>query len=212
MKSVKCLVKRPEMEVNAVNINGLTALDIIQHMPSDMKGMEIREHLVKAGALSSRNMLAFMRERGTTMVIENPQFIPPPVPPPPTIVLAEAKAETPLRDSRSKIREIKKKDWTKKKREALMIAATLIVGMTFQVAVNPLGGVWDEDKVDGDGEDNKKMLAGTSIMAHYYPEHYEMYMVYNLVSFGSLCMVLLGVSGVTFREVPFAKRRILMWV
>ena len=123
-------------------------------------------------------------------------------------IVAEAKAETPSRDSRPKICEIKKKDWTKKKGEALMIAAALIVGMTFQVAVNPPGGVWDEDKVVGAGEDNKKMLAGTSIMAHYHPEHYEMYMAYNSVSFfGSLCMVLLGVSGV-----PFVKRKILMWV
>ena len=112
-------------------------------------------------------------------------------------IVAEAKAETPSRDSRPK-----------KKGETLMIAATLIVGMTFQVALNPPGRVWDEDKVVGAGEDNKKMLAGTSIMAHYYPEHYEMYMAYNSVSFfGSLCMVLLGVSGV-----PFVKRKILMWV
>ena len=89
-----------------------------------------------------------------------------------------------------------------------MIAATLIVGMTFQVAVNPPGGVWDEDKATDACKDKKKMLAGTSIMAHYYPEHYEMYMAYNLVFFfGSLCMVLLGVSGV-----PFVKRRILMYV
>ena len=87
MQAVKYLVKRPEIEVNAVNGNGLTALDIIQHMMRDMQGMEIRECLVKAGALSSRNMPAFMEERGITMVIENPQFIPPP-PPPPTIVLA----------------------------------------------------------------------------------------------------------------------------
>ena len=184
-------MKRPEIEVNAVNRNGLTALDIIQHLPRDMKGMEIQERLVKAGALSSRNMPAFMEERGITIVIENPQFIRPPPPPTPTIVLAEAKAETPLRDSRPKIHEIKRKDWTKKKREALMIAATLIVGMTFQVAINPPGGVWDGDKATDAGEDKKKMLAGTCIMAHYYPEHYEMYMAYNSISFfGSLGMVI----------------------
>ena len=72
-----------------------------------------------------------------------------------------------------------------------MLAATLIVGMTFQVVVNPPGGVWDEDKATDAGEDKKKMLAGTSIMAHYYPEHYEMYRAYNSVSFfGSLGMVI----------------------
>ena len=38
-----------------------------------------------------------------------------------------------------------KKDWIKKKRDALMIATTLIVGTTFQIAVNPPGGVWEGD-------------------------------------------------------------------
>ena len=72
-----------------------------------------------------------------------------------------------------------------------MLATTLIVGMTFQVVVNPPGGVWDEDKATDAGEDKKKMLPGTSIMAHYYPEHYGMYMAYNSVSFfGSLGMVI----------------------
>ena len=56
MQTAKYLVERPEMEVNAVNGNGFTALDIIQHMPRDLKGMEIRESLAKAGALSSRNL------------------------------------------------------------------------------------------------------------------------------------------------------------
>ena len=74
-----------------------------------------------------------------------------------------------------------------------MPPATLIVGMTFQVVVNPPGGVWDEDKATDAGEDKKKMLPGTSIMAHYYPEHYEShpYRAYNSVSFfGSLGMVI----------------------
>ena len=35
------------MEVNAVNENEFTALDIIQHMPRDLKGMEIRNVWLK---------------------------------------------------------------------------------------------------------------------------------------------------------------------
>ncbi|KAJ9688011.1 hypothetical protein PVL29_013972 [Vitis rotundifolia] len=204
-ETAKYLVERPEMEVNAVNGNGFTALDIIQHMPRDLKGMEIRESLVKAGALSSRNIPALpgkghqlMGESGITMVIENPQLSPPP--PPPAAVPTEAKASTPLRGREKKIRE-NKKEWTTKKREALMLAATLIAGMAFQAAVNPPGGVWSEDK-------GKKMLAGTSIMAHNYPEEYRVFMACNAVSFvASLCIVFLVVSGV-----PFVKKRILTWL
>ena len=56
----------------------------------------------------------------------------------------------------------------KKKRDSLMIAATLITGMTFQMAVNPPGGVWDEDKLTSAGASTgtKMLLAGTSIMAY----------------------------------------------
>ncbi|KAJ9688044.1 hypothetical protein PVL29_014002 [Vitis rotundifolia] len=205
-EAAKYLVERPEMEVNAVNGNGFTALDIIQHMPRDLKGMEIRESLVKAGALSSRNIPALpgkghqlIGESGITMVIENPQLSPPP----PAAVLTEAKASTPLRGREKEIRE-NKKEWTTKKREALMIAATLIAGMAFQSAVSPPGGVWDEEKDAGEG----KMLAGTSIMAHNYPEGYRVFMACNAVSFvASLSIVFLVVSGV-----PFVKTRILTWL
>ena len=188
------------MEVNAVNENGFTALDIIEHTPRDMKGMEIRECLVKAGALSSRNKPAVMEEGGITMVIENPQ-LPPPLPPS-TIVLTEAKAERPPapRDGAGmKITSNEnKKDWMKKKRDSLMIAATLITGMTFQMAVNPPGGVWDEDKLTsaGAGTGTKMLLAGTSIMAYHHPEYYELFTAYNSMSFfGSLSMVFPVVSG-----------------
>lgn len=88
-----------------------------------------------------------MGESGITMVIENPQTPPPPV----AAVLTEAKAHREM-----KIRE-NKKEWTMKKRDALMVAATLIAGMAFQAAVNPPGGVWGEEKDAGNG---KKMLAG----------------------------------------------------
>ncbi|KAL6331245.1 hypothetical protein AAG906_009673 [Vitis piasezkii] len=208
-ETAKYLVERPEMEVNAVNGNDFTALDIIQHMPRDLKGMEIRESLVKAGALSSRNIPALpgkghqlMGESGITMVIENPQLSPPP--PPAAAVPTEAKTSTPLRGREKKIHE-NKKEWTMKKRDALMVAATLIAGMAFQAAVNPPGGVWGEEKDAGNG---KKMLAGTSIMAHNYPEGYRLFMACNAVSFvASLSIVFLVVSGV-----PFVKRRILMWL
>ncbi|KAJ9688057.1 hypothetical protein PVL29_014014 [Vitis rotundifolia] len=206
-ETAKYLVERPEMEVNAVNGNGFTALDIIQHTPRDLKGMEIRESLVKAGALSSRNMPAlpgqgheFMGESGITMVIENPQS--PPPPPPSAAVLTEAKAPTPLRGREMKIRE-NKKEWTMEKRDALMVAATLIAGMAFQSALNPPGGVWNNDKDSG-----RERSAGTSIMAQYHPEKYQSFMLCNTLSFvASLSIVFLVVSGV-----PFVKRRILMWL
>ena len=97
-----------------------------------------------------------------------------------------------------------KKERMKKKRDALMVAATLIAVMAFQSALNPPGGVWDDDKNSGGG----KMSAGTSIMVHYYPEDYQLFMACNAVCFfASLRIVFLVVSGV-----PFVRKRILMWL
>ena len=141
----------------------------------------------------------FKGESGITMVIENSQSSPPP----PAAVLTEAKASTPLRGREMKIRE-NKKERMKKKRDALMVAATLIAGMGFQSALNPPGGVWDDDKNSGGG----KMSAGTSIMVHYYPEDYQLFMACNAVCFfASLRIVFLVVSGV-----PFVRKRILVWL
>ena len=86
----------------------------------------------------------------------------------------------------------------KKKRDSLMIAATLITGMTFQMTVNPPGGVWDEDKLTSAsaGTGTKMLLAGTSIMAYRHPEYYELFTAYNSMSFfGSLSMVFPVVRG-----------------
>ncbi|KAH6761350.1 ankyrin [Perilla frutescens var. frutescens] len=38
-------------------------------------------------------------------------------------------------------------DWLERTKSTLMIVATLIATMTFQVGVNPPGGVWQEDQI-----------------------------------------------------------------
>ena len=69
MQTVRYLLNGNMVEVNAVNESGLTALDVIEHMPRDLKSTEIRESLSKAGALRARNVPA-NGEREIAMVIE----------------------------------------------------------------------------------------------------------------------------------------------
>ncbi|RVW44055.1 Ankyrin repeat-containing protein ITN1 [Vitis vinifera] len=69
LETVRYLLNGSMVEVNAVNESGLTALDIIEHMPRDLKSMEIRESLSKVGALRDRNVPA-NGECETAMVIE----------------------------------------------------------------------------------------------------------------------------------------------
>ncbi|XP_019078444.1 ankyrin repeat-containing protein BDA1-like [Vitis vinifera] len=69
LETVRYLLNGSMVEVNAVNESGLTTLDIIEHMPRDLKSMEIRESLSKVGALRDRNVPA-NGECETAMVIE----------------------------------------------------------------------------------------------------------------------------------------------
>ena len=62
------------MKVNTVNGSGLTALDVIEIMPRDLKSMEIRESLSKAGALRSTNLnLPSNREYDLSLKIQESQ-------------------------------------------------------------------------------------------------------------------------------------------
>lgn len=213
MQTVKYLLDRTGVKVNAVNGNGFTALDIIEYMPIDLKRMEIREYLINSGALRARNIPAsareghqFMEESDITPVTGNTQLSAPMPPPrPPAAPLAEANARAPSRGSSIKLRLKNHEDWLKKKRDALMIAATVIATMAYQAGVNPPSGVWQEDNSNSEGE--IIYYAGTSIMAFNYPDGYPKFMTYNTISFvASLSMIFLLISGLPM------KRRIFMWL
>ena len=74
MQTVRYLLNGNMVEVDAVNGNGLTALDVIEHMPRDLKSMEILESLSKAGALSARNIVPVNREFEIALVIKKSQL------------------------------------------------------------------------------------------------------------------------------------------
>lgn len=212
MQTVKYLLDRTGVKVNAVNGNGFTALDIIEYMPIDLKRMEIREYLVNSGALRARNIPAlareghqFMEESDITPVTDNTQLSAPMPPPrPPAAPLAETNARAPSRGSSIKLRLKNHEDWLKKKRSALMIVATVIASMAYQSGLNPPGGVWQES-----GYHEKEIIyyAGTSIMAFNYPDGYPRFVACNTASFvASLSMIFLLISGLPM------KRRIFMWL
>ena len=83
-------------------------------------------------------------------------------------VEVETKAQAPSRGSSMKILVRNHEDWLKKKRGSLMIVATVIVAMAYQVELNPPSGVWQKD----DSKDAFDYLAGTFIMTYNYPKEY----------------------------------------
>ncbi|KAI8525329.1 hypothetical protein RHMOL_Rhmol13G0222300 [Rhododendron molle] len=86
-------------------------------------------------------------------------------------------------------------DWLTKKRDSLMIVASLIATMAFQAALNPPGGVWQEDsKVNGS-------RAGEAVMAYNYQDSYPYFLRFNTIGFvASLSTILLLISGLKFKN------------
>lgn len=85
-------------------------------------------------------------------------------------------------------------DWIEKTRGNLVVAATVIGGMGFQLMVNPPGGVWQSKEcVSGDCT-----VAGASILADDESKrpYYVGMLISSNVSFSaSMCLILLLVSG-----------------
>ncbi|KAI3814807.1 hypothetical protein L1987_14452 [Smallanthus sonchifolius] len=93
-------------------------------------------------------------------------------------------------------------DWLDKKRNALMVVASLIATMSFQADTNPPSGVWQDDSTD-----DPLHKAGYAVMALNHPNLYHIFLASNTVGFVStLSIILLLISGL-----PFVKHRVFVW-
>lgn len=96
-------------------------------------------------------------------------------------------------------------DWLEKTRGNLMVAATVIAGMSFQVMVNPPGGVWQSDSCPSGNQTGTvpvcKAKAGTSVLEHSSKRGFYLGMVISsTVSFSaSMSLILLVISGLRLR-------------
>lgn len=183
---VKYLLTRSEMRVNEVNGNGLTALDITEEMPKDVKTIEIKELLISYGAL---------RAKESTEVTSNART-----------------SKEPRCNKRAKLlKKVKKWSVIKKKGQnkgdSLLVAATVIAAMAYQAAVSPPGGVIGMDANETKISVGHNIEPGTSILAHYDPHTSKLFWTCNTMSFiASLSIIFLLVTGIS------AKRKLFIWV
>lgn len=192
---ISYLLDNTKIEVNAQNSNGFTALDVLSHSTRDLRGLDIKESLQIAGAPRIINKApSVMFDRDTVQVSTTMQ---------------------PMMSKRRSLRQLvfkpKKKevDWLDRKRNSLMIVASLIATVAFQAAINPPGGAWPSDYLkDANGNPvAKPHRAGQSVMADTEHRHYGQFMIFNtLAVLSSLSIILLLVSGLPI------KRRRWMWV
>ncbi|KAL5791654.1 hypothetical protein ACOSP7_000248 [Xanthoceras sorbifolium] len=146
------------LEVNAINQTGLTALDLILIFPSEAGDGEIQEILRNAGA---------MRTKDVTL-----SSIPSPEPYNESSVNSPITVETCASRSDDLVEYFKFKkgrDSPGETRTALLVIAVLVATTTFQVAVNPPGGAWQDNYVPDQSNGttnstNKAHTAGSSIL------------------------------------------------
>ncbi|XP_010465270.1 PREDICTED: uncharacterized protein LOC104745663 [Camelina sativa] len=97
-------------------------------------------------------------------------------------------------------------DWLEKTRGNLMVTATVIAGMSFQVMVNPPGGVWQSDNCSFGNQIGApicKGQAGTAVL-EYESSKRQAYLgmvISSTVSFSaSMSLILLVISGLRLRN------------
>lgn len=99
-------------------------------------------------------------------------------------------------------------EWLARKRDAIMVVASLIATMAFQAGVNPAGGVWQDNLlVDSQGNPVPNPHgAGEAVMAYSHPKSYRYWLRANTIAFvSSLSTILLLISGLPF------KKKLFMW-
>lgn len=107
------------VEVNALNANVLTALDILTQSKRSVKDWEIGESLRRAGAISAK----WTHEPGNART---------------ALIL---KSDETCRGKRPKNGDHKKrKKWLEDTRSSLLVVATLIAAAAFQAVLSPPGG------------------------------------------------------------------------
>lgn len=165
-------------------------MDILAQGPRDVKDKQIIQSLTRAGAfeLKTEGFLGEVPQKfRIKMELDNSKYNKKP----------SLRSHLKIKDSNND------DDWLDKKRNTLMVVASLIATMAFQAGSNPPGGVWQE----GSRED-PNIKAGYAIMATIHPLEYQIFLVCNTVGFvSSLSIILLLISGL-----PFLKHRFFMWI
>ena len=156
-------------------------MDILAQGPKDDKDTQIMKSLIGVGAFEKKTE-GFLGEEPQNSRIKHKSHFP------------------------YHVRKDPKKyddDWLDKKRNTLMVVASLIATMAFQAGTNPPSGVWQ----DGSTTDPDRR-AGYAVMAYNHSTLYHVFLVCNTVGFVStLSIILLLISGL-----PFLKHRVFLWI
>ncbi|CAK7336916.1 unnamed protein product [Dovyalis caffra] len=120
------------LEVNAVNHSGLTALDVILIFPSEAGDREIVEILRNAGATRARDIIQSTIPSNQTST-DNSSM--------------PERCQSNLNNLVEYFKFKKGRDSPSEARGTLLVIAVLVATATFQVGINPPGGVWQDTNI-----------------------------------------------------------------
>ncbi|XVF25186.1 hypothetical protein REPUB_Repub13aG0191600 [Reevesia pubescens] len=210
-ETIRYLVSVPKIKakINVLNRMGFSALDLLEHCPKDFKSLEIGDILIKAGSTRSTD-----EPNASNMIPIQSELIP-----------VSVGSETQLKAVKSRSSTMKLKgiiksaylkckkymthqtNWVEEMQGTLMLVATLTATISFQVAINPPGGVWQQDYTNSTAGNficnvhYDKCVAGTAVSAYVYPINYLILTTFAIISFiASLGVVLLAVSGLPLKN------------
>ncbi|TXG62012.1 hypothetical protein EZV62_013375 [Acer yangbiense] len=193
---IKYLTTKTAIEVNDLNAYGFTSLDLLtQSSRKDEKDWEIADMLRRSGAMHAKDIHLSKHELGTTSHMAK-------------ILTSHHNQPTnnvlqPRNDGSENVHK-KKNDWAEKMGNALMVVASLIATMAFQVAINPPGGVWQDS---ADYRSESPHTAGVSIFSNNNPTFYSWILNFNTTGFIASCsIILLQISGLPI------KNKFFMWI
>ncbi|KAM7517497.1 hypothetical protein LguiB_016459 [Lonicera macranthoides] len=161
----------------------------IEQMPRDSDTTKIRELLIKAGDLNAKPLVSLL-EPNTTQLLhgEVDQINATKMQP-----VSVTDTKTPSQDV---IVKDNKESWMDRKRDAILVIATLIAGMAYQAGSNPPGGVWDQNDqiyTNLQGQ-NVTLRTGKFIMVVNYPRIYIIFWSFNTASFVAALTIILLIT------------------
>lgn len=127
-QTTKFLISNTRIEVNAVNANGFTALDIVAQSRRDIKDFEILECLRSVGGLRPTNVV---NSRSHATGVTSQEGTP--------FAAHDHESVVPTQGHSFMIKN--PEDWLPRKRDSLMVVASLIATMAFQAGLNPPGSL-----------------------------------------------------------------------
>lgn len=182
MQAIKFLLTTSMIEVNALNSNGLTAMDILTRSSRDMKDWEIGELLRHAG--------------GTHTTEEN------------RTETSNGHGDNKKRSRKYLKKSSGNDNWVEKKRFPMMMVASLIATMSFLASLNPPGGLWQDDFAGSNTKSPHR--AGYAILEDFDSDEYTRFTNYNTTSFvaslGTILFLLL------IGDLPFFRHKFFMWI